>query len=436
MPALRFSSFFSSLMVTAGLAIGIGNVWRFPYMMGSYGGSAFLVVFILFIVLLTLPALMSEWALARHTRQGTIGAFTATFGLLYGRLVGYALLCCLTIAGGYYLVVIGHVFYSTYFATVHGFGQQTTRIFQSGLHNPFLQLSLALFILFIAAFIIHRGVKSGIELVSKLFVPFFFLSSFYLVCKVLTLPGAVTHLSMFLQVDFSKIGFTEVFAAMGQAYFSIGLGATLTLIYGSYLKDEIKLPRLGLMTCLGDTGAALLASLYLIPALLVFGVELTSGPTLLFETLPDLFSTLPGGRLFGSLMLGSLFLVALLSYVALLEALVGGLLGDVERLHINKRQLLIGLVTVQALLLLPFTFYPQLIASADMLFGSAAMLIGGCLALLALAWGIGRANTIKQVFGNGYPRLARAYFFWIKWFAPMILFITLSGTLYESLAGS
>ena len=435
MPAQRFSSFLTSLMATAGLAIGIGNVWRFPYMMGSHGGSAFLILFIVCVVLLSLPALMAEWALARQTRQGTIGAFMMTFGPVYGRLIGYGLLFSITIAGGYYMVVIGNVFYSGYYSTFHGFTPETTPAFQAGLSNHPLQLFLALLILIASAFIIHRGIKRGIEFASNLFVPFFFLVSFYLVYEVLTLPGAVSHLSVFMQADFSKIGFTEVFAAMGQAYFSIGLGATLTLIYGSYLRDDIKLPKLAVMTCVSDTGAALLAALYLIPALLVFGMDLTAGPTLLFETLPRLFSIIPGGRLFGSLMLIALFLVTLLSYVALIEALVGGLLGDADIIRFSKTQLLVGLVVIQALLLIPFIFFPELIGIADLIFGSAGLLIGGCLALLALAWGIGRAETVRQVFGERHKLLSSVYFFWIKWVAPIILIIVLSGTLYEALTG-
>ena len=434
MPTQRFSSFLTSLLATAGLAIGIGNVWRFPYMMGSYGGSAFLVLFIVCVVFLSLPALMAEWALARHTRQGTIGAFMATFGPVYGRLTGYALLFCITIAGSYYLVVIGNVFYSACYSVLYGFSAQTTAAFTAGIGDGRLQLSLALFVLLTSAIIIQRGVKRGIEFVSNLFVPFFFLVSFYLVYKVLSLPGASTHLSVFLQVDFGRIGFTEVFAAMGQAYFSIGLGATLTLIYGSYLRDDIKLPKLALMTCVGDTGAALLAALYLIPALLVFGMDLTAGPTLLFETLPGLFGILPGGRLFGSLMLIALFLVTLLSYVAVLEAVVGGLLGDADIVRFSKTRLLVALVVVQALLAVFFTLNPENIAIADLLFGSAGLMIGGCMALLALAWGIGRAETVRQVFGTRNGLLASVYFFWIKWIAPGILIIVLIGTLYETVA--
>ena len=250
---------------------------------------------------------------------------------------------------------------------------------------------------------------------------------------MLSLPGATTHLSVFLQVDFSRIGFTEVFAAMGQAYFSIGLGATLTLIYGSYLRDDIKLPKLALMTCVSDTGAALLAALYLIPALLVFGMDLTAGPTLLFETLPGLFGILPGGRLFGSLMLIALFLVTLLSYVAVLEAVVSGLLGDAAMARFSKTGLLLSLVVIQALLAVFFTFNPENIAIADLLFGSAGLMIGGCLALLALAWGIGRAHTVKQVFGTRHTLVTSVYFFWIKWIAPGILILVLLGTLYETL---
>ena len=433
--APRFSSFLTSLFATAGLAIGIGNVWRFPYMMGSHGGSAFLILFIVCVVFLSFPALMAEWALARQTRQGTIGAFMATFGPVSGRLTGYGLLLCITIAGGYYLVIIGNVFYSGYFSIVHGFRPATAGAFKAGLGDGATQLSLALLLLLASALIIHRGVKRGIEFVSALFVPFFFLVSFYLVFEVLRLPGAAEHLGVFLQADFSKIGFTETFAAMGQAYFSIGLGATLTLIYGSYLKDNISLPRLAAMTCLSDTGAALLAALYLIPALLVFGMDLTAGPTLLFDTLPGLFGLLPGGRLFGSLMLMSLALVTLLSYIAVLEAVVGGLSGDWEAVRFSKTQLLAALVIIEALLLIPFTFRPEWIGLADLLFGSAGLMIGGCLALLALAWGIGRAETVRQVFGAERPVLSAAYFFWIKWVAPAILLAVLGGTLYEALAG-
>ena len=426
-----FSSLYTSLMATAGLAIGIGNVWRFPYMMGSYGGSAFLVLFICCIVFISLPALMAEWALARQTRKGTIGVFMATFGPFYGRLVGYSLLFCLTIAGSYYLVVIGNVFYSGYFSTIHGFSAETTPAFQAGMENPTLQLLIAVVILVASIFIVHRGVKRGIEFLSNLFVPFFFLVSFYLVIRVLNLPGASSHLSVFLEVDFRKIGFTEIFAAIGQAYFSIGLGATLTLIYGSYLKDEIRLPKLAIMTCVTDTGAALLAALYLIPALLVFGMDLTSGPTLLFETLPKLFEIIPGGRLFGSLMLVSLVFVTFLSYVAVIESVIGGILDDSEKVSFTKSQLLFTMFIIQVILLVPFTFYPQLVGIADLIFGSAGLMIGGCLALLSLTWIVKKEKTIQQIFGGGESTLYTIYFVWIKWVVPAILILVLGGTLYE-----
>ena len=134
-------------------------------------------------------------------------------------------------------------------------------------------------------------------------------------------------------------------------------------------------------------------------------------------------------------MLLSLFLVTLLSYVALIEAVVGGLLGDAAIIRFSKTRLLLALVVIQALLAVFFTFRPELIGIADLLFGSAGMMIGGCLALLALAWGIGRAETVKQVFGTKYKLLSSVYFFWIKWAAPAILIIVLSGTLYEAITG-
>ncbi len=429
----RFGSFLTSLAATVGLAIGIGNVWRFPYMMGSYGGAAFLLLFIVCIIFLSLPALMAEWALARETRAGTIGAFKVTFGPVYGRIVGYGLLGCLIIAGGYYLAVIANVFFSAWFSVTNGFNTDVIPEFQSGLANAPLQYGIGLVILLMTAVVIQRGIRSGIELLSTIFVPFFFIASFYLVYKTLSMPGAIDHLAEFMKPDFSKIRFTHVFAAMGQAYFSIGLGATLTLIYGSYLRDDIRLPRMAALTCASDVGAAFLAALYLIPALLVFGMDLTSGPTLLFETLPNLLKELPGGRLFGSLMLSSLALVTFLSYVAVVEAVMGGLGDDQESIRISKGWLLTGICGVQAVLLLLFTLKPETVAIADLIFGSAGLMFGGALGLLALTWGIGKKKTLYQVFGQRSGFLPILYFFWIKWIVPLILLVVLTGTLYEAL---
>ncbi len=428
----RFSSFLTSLAATVGLAIGIGNVWRFPYMMGSYGGAAFLLLFVACIIFLSLPALMAEWALARQTRAGTIGAFKATFGPVPGRIVGYGLLGCLTVAGGYYLAVIANVFFSAWFSVATGFNTEAIPEFQAGLASVPIQYGLGLAILLMTAVVIQRGIRSGIQLLSTIFVPFFFIASFYLVFKTLTMPGAIGHLAEFMKPDFSKIRFTHVFAAMGQAYFSIGLGATLTLIYGSYLRDDIRLPRMAALTCASDTVAALLAALYLIPALLVFGMDLTSGPTLLFETLPNLLKELPGGRLFGSLMLTSLALVTFLSYVAVVEAVLGGLGDDQENIPFSKGQLLTGICIIQAVLLLLFIVRPGTIAVADLIFGSAGLMFGGGLGLLALTWGIGKKKTLYQVFGRDTGWLPALYFFWIKWVAPAILLVVLAGTLFEA----
>ncbi|NKB35601.1 MAG: hypothetical protein GKR93_00340 [Gammaproteobacteria bacterium] len=428
----KFSSFFASLMATAGLAIGLGNVWRFPYMMGSYGGSAFLILFVIFITFMSLPALMAEWALARETKQGTIGAFQASFGIRSGRIVGYMLLFSVTVAGGYYLAVIGNIYYSTWFVIFNGFDAKTIPEFEQGLANNSLQFTIAILVLVVSMLIIYLGVRRGIETVSKIGVPFFFLVSIYLVFRVFTLPGAGDHFAQFLKPDFTRIGFTEVFAAMGQAYFSTGLGATLTIIYGSYIRDDVKLPRLAIMTCVGDASAALLAALYLIPALLVFGLELSAGPSLLFVTLPKLLEVLPGGRIFGSLMLLSLGLVILLSYVAVIEAVIGGVLGDSKTSRFSRKQLLIIMISIQALLLIPFTLKPELIPTIDLIFGSFAMLTGGLLAVVALTWGIGRERTLNQVFGSRRGAFVSFYFVWIKWVVPLILIVVLSGTVYEA----
>jgi NSS family neurotransmitter:Na+ symporter len=186
----QFTSELSTLLTMAGAAIGWGNVWRFPYMMGSYGGSAFLLVFLFCMIFFAIPAVMGEWALGRETRRGPIGAFSAAVGPKLGRLIGYTLVFTVIVANSYYLVVIANVFYSAYFSVAYGFTEQSIPVFQERLANGYLQYAVCLGLLLAALLIIYRGLKNGIEIVSKIFVPFFFFTMMYLIYAAFQLPGA------------------------------------------------------------------------------------------------------------------------------------------------------------------------------------------------------------------------------------------------------
>lgn len=415
-----FSSQFITVLAMIGVAVGLGNVWRFPYMMGQYGGSAFLLIYLLFTLAFGIPAMTAEWALGRATRQGTLGAMRIAFGPVFGTVAGVLLMVTVLVAGSYYVVVVGNVIYATLFSVTVGFSDASMPGFEAGLSNGRLQYVIALTLLLLALLVVYRGLKKGIEAVSRVFVPFFGLVIVYLVLHALSLEGAITRLIEFLKPDLAALGPKEIFAALGQSFFSLGLGGTFLLVYGSYLASDVNIPRSALYTGLGDAGSALLAALFIVPTVLVFGLQIDQGPGLIFNTLPALFSQMPGGRVLGSAFLLALSMMAFLSYVAALEV-VAGSFSDGGSGVITRGRVIIVLGLLQALLILPSAFKPSLIGTLDLIFGSGMQVFGSALALLGLTWGLGKATSLQQIFGQATGRWTRFYFEWLRWAIPVVL---------------
>lgn len=404
-----------------GVAVGLGNVWRFPYMMGSYGGSAFLIVYLAFVVLFGIPALMGEWALGRATRHGPLGAFTAALGR-WGHAIGWLLLLTVTVANSYYIVVVANVAYTAWHATVRGFTPEAIDDLHHGLNHGPTQIMMGLMVIGAAWLVLTRGLHRGIERVSKMFVPFFGVVVVLLIIHSLRLPGATTALVGFLRPDFASMTPTNVFAAMGQAFFSLSLGGTFYLIYGSYLRDDEVLPRAAIFTATGDVGAALLAALFIVPTTLAFGLDLDSGPRLIFETLPALFQSIPAGRGLGATFLVALFTMAFLSSVAAFQVIVGAM---TDSWRIPRRVALLAAAGIETVLMVPSAVRPSLIGPLDLVFGSGMQVLGSGLALVALAWGLGRTTTLAQIFGRTSGVQPTIFFAWIRWVVPAALLVTL-----------
>lgn len=413
----QFTSGLTAIITMAGAAIGLGNIWRFPYMMGSYGGSAFFLVYLIFVVLLAIPALSGEWALGRRARGGTISAFVLAFGPGYGRVVGYLLTASMLLSSSYYLIVIGNVGYMAWFSTAIGFSDADSPVFLQDLSNGPLQYYLSLLVLLAILWVAYKGLNDGIERVSKLFVPFFFLVILYLIFITFRLDGAVEKMGLFLQPDFSKLTAKSIFAALGQAAFSVGLGGTIMVIYGSYLRQESSLIKGACATAVLDTSAALLASLFIFPTILVFGISPEAGPTLLFETLPHLFMQMDGGRVIGSFFLIALFLMAFLSGLAALEVVIGSLSDDGEFNGLTRNRTLVIFGTIEALIMLLPALVPDAIAIMDLIFGSGMLALGSALALIGLTWCMNKATAMSQL---GEGQISHWLYYWLRWVVPFV----------------
>ncbi len=428
-----FGSSLSTVLTLAGVAIGLGNVWRFPYMMGSYGGSAFLMLFLVLMLIIAVPALMAELALARHFRGATIKVLRSSWGG-FGRFLGYVLVAAVGIAASYYLVIVANVFYSAGFSLFEGYSDTSIPAYSAGLGNSKLQYVIGLGILWSTLFIISVGLKSGVERISKVFVPFFFLVCLYLVYFTLSQPGAIAASVEFLQPDFSRIGFTEVFAALGQCFFSVGLGAAYIMVYGKFLRADESIGKIAGFTALSDLGASLLASLFIVPSILLFALPLDSGPQLIFDTLPRLFALMDGARFTAPLFLVALSLIAFLSVVASFNVVTLSLEEEPLGQRWGRNKLLLVVGVLESVMLIAPTWNPEIIGPLDLMFGSGSPVLGCLFAVLAIAWRVNRKDAFQQMFLTAEPGSASRWLFaWVQWGIPAALTVILIGTVWSAL---
>ncbi|MGA9334902.1 MAG: sodium-dependent transporter [Rudaea sp.] len=427
-----FSSRTATVLTLIGVAVGLGNVWRFPYMMGRYGGSAFLFVYLAFTALIAIPALSAEIALGRATRKGPVGALRVAFGPRVGLAAGLVLLFTILVADSYYVVVIANVAYSLWVGLANGFAPDAGPALGAGLADGAIQYPIAIVLLAASLYVIHSGLKRGIESVSKVFVPFFWLATVALIVGALSLPGAFDKVAVFLRPDFSAMQPIDVFAAMGQAIYSLGLGGTFMLVYGGYVARDTSIAQTAILTAVGNSGASLLSALFIVPAVLVFGLNMTQGPTLIFDTLPYLFHRLPFGEVLGGAFLAGLIMVAFLSNVAALDVLYAGA-DDLPRLRLGGGRKLLLIGVLEAILIVPCAFHPSFIASLDLIFGSGMQALGCAIAVVALTWGLGKRATLDQLVGSTASHWENVYFQWLRWAVPGVLALALAGYVYSVL---
>ena len=429
----RFSSRLTTLLTMAGLAIGLGNVWRFPYMMGQHGGSAFLFIYLLFMLLLAVPVLSAEWGLGRETRSGPVRSFQNAFGAGPGLAIGLFLLFGVFMALTYYSLVVGHVFFMAWHAATGGFGDSGIEQFQAGLGRHGVQYAFGLGVVAFSLWVVHAGLKKGIERANRLLVPFFGLAALYLVFVALRLDGAMGHLADFLRPDFSGVGPRVWFAAMGQACFSVGISGVLAVMYGSYLRDRDQIVSNATSTGFMDTGAALLASMFVVPSVLVFGIDMASGPGLMFNTLPHLFGAMPGGDWLAVVFLSGWGLVAILSIIATMDAIVGGL-ADLTPGRLSRSTWGVIVSLAICAIMLPIAFNPESIETLDMIFGSGMFMFGSLMAVIGFGWGLGKTVAAAQLRLGATPVFERMYLFWLRWVTPIAMGAILIGYILDTLS--
>lgn len=426
-PISEYKSRFTTILTLIGMAVGLGNVWRFPYMMGSNGGSAFLLVYLAFTLLLAIPALMAEMHLGKKSKKGTIDAFQMAYGEK-GKFIGYLIVAVITLSASYYGIIVGNVFFTTAYSGLIGFSEDNS-LFSELLSNAGINYATTLALLLISLFVVSKGLNSGIERVSRFIMPFFLLSLIYIIIHSLTLPGSMNKVAEFLQPDFNSFGISELFAAIGQTFFSVGLGGSFVIVYSGYMSDRESIPTISTLTGLGDLGASLLISMFLVPAVLVLGLEMNSGPTLIFQTLPELFFSMSGGRFIGTLFLTSISLVAWLSLIAAYEVVITSLSHVIPY---PRKKIIIAFAIVQSILILPSVLEPRLIGILDLVLGSGMQVFGGLMAVIGVTWFMKEKAAFK-IKKSLLRKTSGILYQWTKWIVTGVLSAILISYIYQNI---
>jgi NSS family neurotransmitter:Na+ symporter len=416
-----FGSRFGALITILGVAIGLGNVWRFPYMVGKFGGAAFVLFYALISVVIGIPALMAEFALGRGARRGPVGAFAAS-GLPFGRQVGWFFFLIVIAATGYYTAVIGWVLYYAVaqLALPLGLALDARAVLPPDtgfdLRSFVLQLGCTGAVTLACTLVLLKGLRGGVEKASKVIVPLLSVMLVVLLVRSLTLPGAFEGVRWYiLKFRLEDLTPRVMVGALGHMMFSLSLGGTFMVVYGSYLRPEQSTLEPALWTVIGDTGSALVAGLAIIPAVFAFGLKPSSGPGLIFATLPQVFASLPAGWIFGALLFLGLMGAGYLSNLGAFEVLIAGI---TDNTRIRRTTAVWLIAAAVYLIAIPPSINNGIFVPWDLTFGSGMQTLGSLLAVITVGWCLNRSAALEQLSRAGGPPVPGWLIHWIRFGIP------------------
>ena len=419
------------IMATAGSAIGLGNIWKFPYMTGENGGAAFLIIYLGLVFTIGLSVLLAEVMIGRTTQSDAVNSFKklghGTFSIVgyMGITAGFMILSFYCVVAGWTIAYIIKMA-SGAFAGLDG--AALGGAFGGFITDPVQPIIYQAIFVALTVLVVLGGITNGIERAGKILMPLLLLILLALVVRAVTLPGAQKGLDFFLTPDFSKITASTVMAALGQAFFSLSLGMGAILTYGSYLKKDVNIGKSATQVVFLDTMVALLAGLAILPAVFAFNMDPGAGPGLTFVTLPAVFNAMPGGFFFGILFFVLLTIAALTSSISLLEPVVAFF----STKGYTRKQVTIGSGLLAFALGVPCSLSlgvwsgytiggKNFFDLMDFLTANIMLPLGGLLIAIFVGWVV-TPLAIREVAGEGQPgALTKAWIFILRFVAPLAI---------------
>lgn len=423
-----FGSRFGALVAMAGSAVGLGNLWRFPYLVGENGGAAFIILYIILSFLICLPIFVSEFVVGRRSQKNAYAAFRDLSGGSAWRWVGLFTVIVPLIVLSYYCVIggwsIDYFIKSLTFSFTGGGSQSAmSTMFNDMATSTWTPLICHTGFLLATVFIVMVGIKDGIEKFSKVMMPVLFFIVIGIAIYSVTLPGAKAGLDYLFNPDFSKIDAKACAAALGQAFFSLSLGFGTIMTYASYVDKKENALFQSTATAVSDLTFALIAGIAIMPAVFAFGIDPQSGPGLVFETLPYVFGQMPAGGFVAILFFLALLVAALTSSISMLEVAVAFLVEEKGMSRIAACLLLFVIcLVVGALCSLSFGPLSDFKIAGrtifdffDNLSSNVLMTLGSLLTVLFVGWRLKKTDVYDE-FTNGGTLSTNARIFGVLWF--------------------
>jgi len=431
------------ILAAAGSAVGLGNLWRFPYTAGNNGGGAFLICYLLSVIIIALPVLIAEITLGRFTQKNPVGAYQTIRNTWLWKGVGFIGVASGFMILSFYSVVAGWtVGYFTKSVRGHFIGITPTiakEQFGTFAADSLFQLVLLSIFILLTIYVVSKGVSGGIEKYSKILMPMLLGILLLMLIRSLTLKGASKGVEFYLNPDFSKITAKTIVAAMGQAFFSLSLGMGTMITYGSYLSKKDNIPSAAAWVVGIDTLVAIMAGFIIFPALFSQGMNPADwGPGAMFEALPVLFDKMPLGMLFGPLFFLLLAIAALTSTISILEVPVAYFI-DQKGWGRKKAACIIGAIAllfgipsalsqgaVPALGKLPLV-NTDFLDLWNFIWGNLSLSIGALMVAIFVAYVWKSQKAIAEIRGSSTFKLAPLWEVLIKYISPILIFIILLG---------
>lgn len=437
----QFGSKIGFILAATGSAVGLGNIWKFPYMAGENGGGAFVFIYLASVIVIGVSLVLAEFALGRNTQLAAVGAFRKldkrfTFIGSMGVLSAFLIMGFYPVVGGWSLSYVAKTLLGELTITNP---DELAGIFGGLISGTFSPIFWTGIYLVLNVVIVAGGIGGGIEKASKILMPALFILLIILVVRSVTLPGAGEGLTFLFKPDFSQINGQIILAAMGQAFFSLSLGMGCLITYSSYLGKKENIVQTATIVPFLDTLVALLAGVAILPAVFALGFEPTDGPGLVFIILPGVFATMGAvGKIFGVLFFVFISVAALTSSISLLEVIVAYLIDEKDwtrKKALSIVSVILFIMGITASLSMgpwaEFTIGGKNIFDIyDFIASNVLLPLGGMFICIFIGWFWGRKNASKEITNDGTIKfsLFNTWFFLCKWVIPVIIFLVfLSG---------